>query len=150
MTPNFIMHSPCDIVLLADCPLEKRPTSLSLSYAQYTNLNDIVSAGSFAKSIVNAQGECSDSLSRDLGESILAAIPSMFALYIHKDAPAAVNEVMLLTPSLIASERTMSKYASIVSPYQWGTIRAEHVESVKVWLTNVADFFRYSQGFFSA
>lgn len=150
MTFNIVMHSTSDIVLLADDPLESCPTSLSLSYAQYSNLNDVVSTGSFAKSILNAQGECSAELSRDLGDSILAAIPSMFALYTYEDSDVTVKDVCLLTPSLIISDSILSKYTSIVSPHQWGTIRAEQVESLKVWLTNVANFFRYSQGFFSA
>ena len=150
MIPNFVMQSPSDIVLLADFPLKKHPTSLSLSYTQYNNLNDVVSAGSFAKSILNAQGECSAELSLDLGESILAAMPSMFALYTYTYRDVTVKDVLLLTPSLIAREDVMSKYASIATSHHWGTIRAEQVESIKVWLTNVADFFKYSKGFFAA
>ena len=152
MHPQYLTLPRDEVTLLA-CKAAKGSTQhVSLSYTQFNGLNELHRSLRGGVDILDSTLECSARNCREFGDAVLNTIDELYALhtyqadsYLHSNAAA----LFFVSPNLMGSCVTvLDKIIENDKNVRWVLVSVNRADGISKWLTDIAKFFKNSQGVF--
>ncbi len=152
MYPRYLTLPRDEVTLLA-CKADKGSTQhASLSYAQFDGLNELHKSLRGGVDLLDSTLECSARNCGEFGDAVLNTIDELYALYTYQEDSLLQTNVAALffvSPNLMGSCMTaLTKIIQNDQNVRWVLGSVNRVDGMSKWLTDIANFFKNSQGVF--
>lgn len=154
MYPQYLTLPKDEVTLLACKAGEGSMQHVGLSYTQFDGLNELYKAMRGGAEILDSSWECSAQNCAEFGDAILSIMSDIRALYTYaKDSSHCESTAALffIAPNLMGNCVTaLDKIMESSKSVRWNSVAVSESEDIGKWLTDVANFFKNSQGVFRA
>lgn len=154
MHPQYLTPYVDEITLLACRAGDGSAQHVALSYVQFDGLNELYKAMRGGADILDSSWECSAQNCEEFGDSILSIMSDICALYTYAENSShckSTAALFFIAPNLMGNcVMALDKIMESSKSVRWNSIAVSESEEIGKWLTDVANFFKNSQGVFRA